>query len=148
MHEHEELQSAGLEAPSLLDHMDALWSSLCTDDKRALRLCSTAMRDAVDAHAGGLEGQYNAPALSHITCARLCCVNTLTLRSMACLRRMLVETHQPGASFPRMQSLRLILHEGGDAIEDAADYQAISNTAPWLTQLSMMLPASATALPQ
>jgi hypothetical protein len=94
--------------PSLLDHMDALWSSLGLDDKRALRECSTATRDAVDAHASGLEGQGNAPVLSHVTCSRLA-VTALTLRSLACLRGMVPP--QPGAFFPRLQSLRLILHE-------------------------------------
>ncbi|KAG1660084.1 hypothetical protein FOA52_011150 [Chlamydomonas sp. UWO 241] len=128
--------------------MDALWSSLDVDDKRALRLCCTAMRDAVDAHASGLEGQVDAPVLSPTTCSRLVCVNTLTLRSMACLRGMLVETPQPGEFFPRLQSLRLILHEGGTTIEGAADYQAVANAAPWLTQLSMRPPVSATALSQ
>ncbi|KAG1661353.1 hypothetical protein FOA52_002467 [Chlamydomonas sp. UWO 241] len=136
------------EAPSLLDHIDALWSSLGKDDKRALRLCCTTMRDAVDAHASGLEGQGSASVLSATTCARLVCINSLTLRSMACLRGMLVETPQPGAVFPRLQALRLILDEGyGATIEDAADCQAIFSAAPWLSQLSMRPPASATALP-
>ncbi|KAG1679786.1 hypothetical protein FOA52_012697 [Chlamydomonas sp. UWO 241] len=130
--------------------MDALWSNLETDDKRALRLCCTVIRDAVDAHASCLEEQGDAPVLSPTTCARLACVNTLSLRSMACLRGMLVESPQPGAFFPRLQSLRLILHEGGVAIEDPADYQAIAiaGALGWLTQLSLRPPASATALPQ
>ncbi|KAG1673565.1 hypothetical protein FOA52_003865 [Chlamydomonas sp. UWO 241] len=43
--------------------------------------------------------------LSSATCTRLCDLHTLTLRSMACLRGMI----QPGAAFPRLQSLRLDL---------------------------------------
>ncbi|KAG1660306.1 hypothetical protein FOA52_003327 [Chlamydomonas sp. UWO 241] len=105
-----------LPTPGLQDHMDALWSSLGTDDKRALRLCCTAMRDAVDARASSLEEQDDAPlgciaVLSPTTFARLSGVRTLTLRSMACLRGMVVGTPQPGAAFPRLQSLRLILEE-------------------------------------
>ncbi|KAG1672208.1 hypothetical protein FOA52_002909 [Chlamydomonas sp. UWO 241] len=61
---------------------------------------------------------------------------------MACLRGMLT-----GAFFPHLESLRLLLPKGG-AIEDPADYQAIASTSPWLTELSMKLPASATTLPQ
>jgi hypothetical protein len=89
--------------------MDALWPSLCTDDKRALRLCSTAMRDAVDAHASSLEGPAESPVLSRATCARLSGVRMLKLSSMECLRGMLVTPPQPGAFFPRLQSLRLPL---------------------------------------
>jgi hypothetical protein len=37
--------------------------------------------------------------------------------------------------------------QGGGAIEDPADYQAIASTASMLTELSLELPASATALP-
>jgi hypothetical protein len=38
--------------------------------------------------------------------------------------------------------------KGADVIQDAADYQAIASTAPFLTHLSVQLPASATTLPQ
>jgi hypothetical protein len=44
-----------------------------------------------------------------------------------------------------MRALRL---QDAGVIEDVADYQAIASTAPWLTHLSVELPASATALPQ
>ncbi|KAG1672205.1 hypothetical protein FOA52_002906 [Chlamydomonas sp. UWO 241] len=64
------------------------------------------MRDAVDAHASGLDGPNNAGALSPAACARLSGVHKLTLRSMACLRGMLT-----GAFFPRLESLRLLLHK-------------------------------------
>ncbi|KAG1660085.1 hypothetical protein FOA52_011151 [Chlamydomonas sp. UWO 241] len=118
-------------APSLLDLMDALWSSLGTDDKCALRLCCKAMRDAVDTHASVLQGQNDAPVLSPTTCARLVCVNTLTLRSMACLRGMLVETPPPGAAFPRLQSLHLLLHEAEyDAMAAAIREVATNHLAP------------------
>jgi hypothetical protein len=92
-----------------LDHWDlfrALWPSLCTGDRRALRLCCVAMRGAVDAHAVHVEGQTDSPVLRTATCARLDGVLTLTLRTMACLRGML---GPPGAHFPRLQSLRLLL---------------------------------------
>ncbi|KAG1661355.1 hypothetical protein FOA52_002469 [Chlamydomonas sp. UWO 241] len=132
--------------PSLVDHMDALWASLDVNDKRALRLCCTAMRGAVDARASSLEA--SDVLLSPATCARLSCANTLTLRSMATLRTMLVAPPKPG-SFPALRSLRLILHEGGVEIGDL-DYWAITSffAAPWLTQLSVKLPVNATALPQ
>ncbi|KAG1656397.1 hypothetical protein FOA52_008807 [Chlamydomonas sp. UWO 241] len=145
------MQHEEISRPNLLDHMDALWPSLGTEGRRALRECCTALRDAVDAHASSLEGQDNAPLFSPTTCARLKGVHTLTLRSMACLRAMLVASpqQQPGAFFPRLQSLRLILDGRGVTIQDpAVDYPAIASTAPWLTQLSLKPPASATALPQ
>jgi hypothetical protein len=107
--QHEELPPPGLLPPSLLDHMDALWPSLSTDDKRALRLCCTEMRDAVDAHVIGLDGPRDATVLSQATCARLPIATALTLRSMACLRGMVPP--QPGGGFPRLQSLRLLLDE-------------------------------------
>jgi hypothetical protein len=40
------------------------------------------------------------------------------------------------------------VQEGAAEIEDPADYEAIASTAPFLTELSLKLPASATALPQ
>jgi hypothetical protein len=92
----------------------ALWPSLCTDDRRALRLCSATMRDAVDAQASCVEeGQDEAPVLCPATCARLDGVHTLTLYTMACLRNMLLVAPAPGqeagAVFPRLRSLRLRL---------------------------------------
>ncbi|KAG1663162.1 hypothetical protein FOA52_006059 [Chlamydomonas sp. UWO 241] len=102
------------------------------------------MRDAVDAQAGCVEGQHESPVLSLSACARLHSVHKLTLRSIASLRGMLVAT---GVSFPRLQSLHLLL-QGCSAIEDPADYQAIASTACVLTELSKRLPASATAVPQ
>ncbi|KAG1670358.1 hypothetical protein FOA52_000118 [Chlamydomonas sp. UWO 241] len=66
---------------------------------------------------------------------------------MACLRRMLLVTPpQGGAVFPRLQSLRLDL--GAAAIASHADYEAITGASPWLTHLSLELPASDTDLPQ
>jgi hypothetical protein len=38
--------------------------------------------------------------------------------------------------------------EGDAAIEDPAEYEAIARSAPFLTEVSLKLPASATALPQ
>jgi hypothetical protein len=38
--------------------------------------------------------------------------------------------------------------QAGAPIEDAADYDAVASTSPFLTELSLKLPASATALPQ
>jgi hypothetical protein len=72
------------------------------------------MRDAVDAQASCVEGQAESAVLSSDTCARLDGVHTLTLRSMRCLRRMLlVAPAQPaGAVFPRLSSLRLHLVGG------------------------------------
>jgi hypothetical protein len=109
--------------PSPLDHsavLLALWPSLCTDDRRALRRCCTAMRDAVDAQADRVEGQADSPVLSPAACARLNGVHTLLLRSMACMRRMLlVAPNQPlaGAIFPRLQSCAftwwVMRHEAG-----------------------------------
>jgi hypothetical protein len=105
--------------PSPLEHsaiLGALWPCLDTDDRRALRVCCTTMRQAVDAHASCLEGRCDAPVLSDAACARLHGVRTMTLRSVACLRRMLVALNQqpaPGA-FPRLQSLRLRLEVGGN----------------------------------
>jgi hypothetical protein len=90
-----------LEQPVMLA---ALWPSLCTEDRRALRGCCTAIRDAVDAQTGRLEGQAESPVLCPATCARLNGVHTLTLRTMACVRSMVV-----GAVLPRLQSLRLHL---------------------------------------
>jgi hypothetical protein len=109
--QHEDLPQPGL-APSLLsDHMDALWPVLGSDDRRALRLCCTAMRDSVDAHASSLEGQGWSPVLSPATVARLAGVRSLALCSMVCLYGMLVAPPQPGVFFPRLQSLRLRLLE-------------------------------------
>ncbi|KAG1662281.1 hypothetical protein FOA52_002170 [Chlamydomonas sp. UWO 241] len=122
------------------DVMRALWHLLGADDRRALRACCKATRNAVERHASGLEGQGSAPVLSPATCARLSGVHALTLRSMACVRGML-------GAFPQLQSTRLLLDQGGAAIEDVADYEAIANAAPWLTHLGLQLPASATALP-
>jgi hypothetical protein len=100
--------------PSPLEHsavLLALWPSLCTDDRRALRLCSSTMRDAVDATAGCVKQGKSSPCvLCPATCARLHGVHTVTLRSMDCLRRMLLVGGRPaGAVFPRLQSLRLHL---------------------------------------
>jgi hypothetical protein len=98
-------------APSPLDHsfvLASLWPSLCTDDRRALRLCCSTMRDAVDAQAGSLEGQSESPVLSGTTVDRMVGVHTLTLSSMACLRRMLVGPPH-SRLFPRLRSLRLRL---------------------------------------
>jgi hypothetical protein len=68
------------------------------------------MRDAVDAQAGCVEqGQgESSPVLCPATCARLHGVHTATVRSMDCLRRMLL-VGPAGAVFPRLQSLRLHL---------------------------------------
>jgi hypothetical protein len=102
--------------PSPLDHsavLRELWPLLSTDDKRSLRVCCTAIRDAVDAQAACVEGQAESTVLSSDTCARLHGVHTLTLRSMACLRRMLlVHDALHGDVFPRLQSLRLHLVGG------------------------------------
>jgi hypothetical protein len=62
----------------------------CTDDRRALRLCCSTMRDAVDAQTGCVEQGESSPVLCPATCARLHGVHTATLRSMDCLRRMLL----------------------------------------------------------
>ncbi|KAG1676943.1 hypothetical protein FOA52_014819 [Chlamydomonas sp. UWO 241] len=85
------------------------------------------MCEAVDAQAGCVEGQAESPVLSLAAFGRLHSVHTLTLRSMACLRRMLL-VEPPGAVFPRLQSLRLRL--GGAAIASPADYEAIASAAP------------------
>jgi hypothetical protein len=67
------------------------------------------MRDAVDAQAGVVEQADSSQiiVLCPATCARLDGVTTLTLRSMACLRRMLLVAPAAGVLFPRLQSLRL-----------------------------------------
>ncbi|KAG1660388.1 hypothetical protein FOA52_007293 [Chlamydomonas sp. UWO 241] len=107
----------------------SLWANLCADDVRALRACCSPLRDAVDAQVGALDhatSTADVHVLSAATCARLDGVNTVTLRSMACVRAMLVEL--PGA-FPRLQSVRLLLSKNDGVIEDAADYQAIASTA-------------------
>jgi hypothetical protein len=86
--------------------------SLCTDDRRALRLYSAGVRNAVDAQTDCVvQGQAESPVLCPATVARLAGVHTVTLRSMTCLRRMLLvaPAHGPGAVFPRLQSLRLHL---------------------------------------
>jgi hypothetical protein len=101
----------------LVESMDALWPSLGTDDKRALRLCCTPLCDAVDAQNSGLDGAINAPVLSPATCVRLSGVSTATLRSMECLRGMVVE--RQGAVFPRLQSLRLLLEVRASAMRAA-----------------------------
>jgi hypothetical protein len=63
----------------------------------------------VDSQAGCVvQGQDDAPVLSTDTVDRLDGVHTLSLRSMRCLRGMLVAPPQPGG-FPRLQSLRLRL---------------------------------------
>ncbi|KAG1667966.1 hypothetical protein FOA52_008338 [Chlamydomonas sp. UWO 241] len=134
-----------------IEVLRALWPHLDGDDKHALRFCCTAMR-AMDAQAVCLEEPRwspVAPSSAHVlapaSCAHLSACHTLTLCSIECLHGMLVQP-EPGVGFPRLQSLRLILGEGGLTLEDAADHQAI--VAPLLTQLSMRPPASATALPQ
>jgi hypothetical protein len=68
------------------------------------------MRDAVDAQAGCVEQGLgeSSPVLCPATCARLHGVHTATVRSMDCLRRMLL-VGPAGAVFPRLQSLRLHL---------------------------------------
>jgi hypothetical protein len=115
--QHEDPPPLGEHAPNSnpLDHSAVLlalwpWPSLCTDDRRALRLCCSTMRDAVDAQAGRVEqGQgESSPVLCPATCARLHSVHTATIRSMDCLRRMLLVA-PAGAVFPRLQSLRLHL---------------------------------------
>jgi hypothetical protein len=119
-HEHEHPAPAAGEIeilpplPSPLDHsavLRALWPSLSTDDRRAMRLCCATIRDAVDAQAGCVEEgqQAKSPLLSSATCARLIDVHTLTLRSMACLRRMLLNQPAGTVVFPRLQSLHLHL---------------------------------------
>ncbi|KAG1658246.1 hypothetical protein FOA52_008506 [Chlamydomonas sp. UWO 241] len=139
---------------ALDDVVRELWQCLDKQVIRALRSCCTPLRDAVDAQISGLDGPINedAPVLSTAACARLCGVHTMTLRSMPCLRGMqprLVAPHPQPHSFPRLTSLRLLIEkEGAAAIEAAADYEAITKTAPWLTQLSLELPGDATALPQ
>jgi hypothetical protein len=110
----------GAALPALWDAVvvRSLWSSLCGDDVRALRACCTPLRDAVDAQVGTLLEQGpnggaagdTAHVLSGAACARLCGVSTMTLRSMACVRAMLVAS--PGA-FPRLQSVRLLLNKVG-----------------------------------
>ncbi|KAG1667848.1 hypothetical protein FOA52_011036 [Chlamydomonas sp. UWO 241] len=143
-----------LEEPVLVleDVVRELWPCLDTQAIRAMRLCCTPLRDAVDAHISGLVGPINddAPVLSAAACARLNGVHTMTLRSMACLRGMqLVAPHAQPDPFPRLTSLRMLIDErGAPAIEAAADYEAITKIAPWLTQLSLRLPHSAAALPQ
>jgi hypothetical protein len=115
--QHEASPPPGENAPSPLEHsavLLALWPSLRTDDRRALRLCCSTMRDAADATAGRVELKkgVSSPALCPATCVRLHSVHTLVLRSMACLRRMLLvaPAHGPGgAVFPRLQCLRLRL---------------------------------------
>ncbi|KAG1661783.1 hypothetical protein FOA52_003704 [Chlamydomonas sp. UWO 241] len=75
-------------APSLLDHtvvLRSLWPIQSTDDRRALRVCCSTMRDAVDAQTGVVEGQRESPVLCPATCVRLNGVTTLTLRSVTCL---------------------------------------------------------------
>lgn len=47
----------------------------------------------------------------------------------------------------RATSMRALFMQGDD-IKKPADYEAISSTAPWLTQLSQKLPHSAKALEQ
>ncbi|KAG1667413.1 hypothetical protein FOA52_004830 [Chlamydomonas sp. UWO 241] len=78
--------------------------------RRTLRQCCLAMRDALDAQTGSVEGRGESPVLCPATCARLHDVHTLTLGSMACLRRMLLVA--AGGFFPRLQSLRLHLVGG------------------------------------
>ncbi|KAG1656119.1 hypothetical protein FOA52_007818 [Chlamydomonas sp. UWO 241] len=136
--------------PALWDSVvvQSLWSSLCGDDLRALRACCTPLRDAVDAQVNVLDQgpSGGAHVLSAATCARLGGVNKMTLRTMACVRAMLVDLP---CAFPWLLSVRLLLHKKGDGVvKEAADYQAVASTAPWLTQLSVQLPASATTLPQ
>ncbi|KAG1668964.1 hypothetical protein FOA52_001008 [Chlamydomonas sp. UWO 241] len=148
MQQHDEHSGEPGETPAPLDHsvvLRSLWPSLVVDDSHALRLCCSSIRDAVEAQAGRVEGQAESPVLSSATVARLSGVHTLTLRSMRCLRGVLVlAPPQPGA-FPHMKSLRL--HLGAAAI-GSADYEAITSAAPRLTHFSLELPASATALPQ
>jgi hypothetical protein len=121
-HEHEHPAPAAGEIeilpplPSPLDHsavLRALWPSLSTDDRRAMRLCCATLQDAVDAQAGCVEeGQPDkSPLLSSATCARLIDAHTLTLRSMAyaCLRSMLLNHPAGAVVFLRLQSLHLHL---------------------------------------
>jgi hypothetical protein len=80
-------------APSPLEHsavLRALWPSLCTHHQL----------HGAGASPGQLASAFPA------TVARLDGVHTLSLRSMACLRRLLlVAPSQPaGAVFPRLQS--------------------------------------------
>jgi hypothetical protein len=70
--------------------------------------------DAVEAVADCVvQGQAETPFLSGTSVARLAGVHTATLRSMACLRRMLLvapaQGGPAGAVFPRLTSLRLHL---------------------------------------
>ncbi|KAG1674575.1 hypothetical protein FOA52_001824 [Chlamydomonas sp. UWO 241] len=132
--------------PCPLDHpalLSELWPCLGTDDRPALRQCCATIQAAVDAQAGRVEeGEADSSVLSLATRARLHGVHTVTLRSLACLNDMLLA--QPaGAVFPRLQSLRLDL----GAIQRRADYETIAIVSPWLTHLSLELPASVTALP-
>jgi hypothetical protein len=89
----------------------SLWShgSLCRDDVRALRACCSPLRDAVDAQISALNqvtSTADAYVLSAAARTRLCGVNKITLRTMACVYAMLV----PGTfAFPRLQSVRLLL---------------------------------------
>jgi hypothetical protein len=94
------LVPAPLDRPAVLHE---LWPCLGTDDRRALRRGCATLRDAVDAHAGCVEGQADSPVLSLVACDRLVGVHTATLRSMACLRGMLM------GNFPLLQSLRVHL---------------------------------------
>ncbi|KAG1667965.1 hypothetical protein FOA52_008337 [Chlamydomonas sp. UWO 241] len=147
---HEDEVATGV-ALYTIEVLRALWPHLDTDDKRALRLSCTVMRDAVDAQTDCVEEPPWGPwatVLTQVACARLSGVHTLTLRSMACLRDMLVEPPEPCVVFPRLQSLRLILAQGGMTLEDPADFHAIARATPFLTQLRIIPPARSTALPQ
>jgi hypothetical protein len=102
--QHEDpIPEPGAIAPSPLEHsvvvLRALWPCMGSKERRTLRRCCANMRDAVDAQAGSVEGQAESPVLSAATCDRLVGIHTLTLRSMACLRGMLLDA--PGAVFPR-----------------------------------------------
>jgi hypothetical protein len=112
-------------APSLLAHpavLLAMWPSQSTDDRRALRLCSASMRDAVDAQAGRVEqGALSPCVLCPATCTRLHDVHTATLRSMDCLRRMLL-VGPAGTAFPHLQSLRLHLVRTPSLTQRTAPY--------------------------
>jgi hypothetical protein len=97
--------------PALEDVLRDLWPCLGADGIRALRSCCTPLRDAVDAHVSSLDGPSDAPVLSAAACARLCMVDTVTLRSMPCLRDMRLAS-QPHP-FPRLTSLRVLIDKVG-----------------------------------
>jgi hypothetical protein len=62
------------------------------------------------------------------------------LRGATRIRSLMPTAQPPPPTHDRAQ--------GAAAIKDPADYEAITRTAPYLTELSLKLPGSATALPQ